>query len=200
MASIRALSFEVSDEAAQAILRQDAQHEQLIAGKDAELKLAKSETEKAAARADAAQAKADSAEAAAKKAEQARADATDPKRFDAAVEQRVELLSKAQRVLGVDESKKVAKADTKAIQLAVLGKLAPDFKADGKSEDYLAARFDAELERFDSANPGLDNLGRVSGGLNTDGKPQPVDRDDAVEKRAKEHEERWKKPLGPSRK
>lgn len=185
--------FDVSDEVAHAVIRADEQHAQALAGKDAELKLARSETEKATARADAAQAKADSAEAAAKKAEQARADAADPKRFHGAVEERVELLSKVQRVLGTDESKKLAKADKKDLQVAVLAKLAPDFKADGKSEDYLAARFDAELERFDSQNPGLDKLTQVSAGLGPNGKPEPkLDAKAAAEERARQHENRWK--------
>jgi hypothetical protein len=75
--------------------------------------------------------------------EKARADAADPKRFDAAVTARVELLTKAAEVLG-----KAPEAGTpeRDVKVAVIQKFSPSFKADGKDDVYVSARYDAALE------------------------------------------------------
>lgn len=78
-------------------------------------------------------------------------EATDVKRFDTAVQARVELLDKARSVMGAE-----FKADgmtDKAIKLAVLGKLSPALKLDGKSDAYVDARFDTAMEIEQAKNP-----------------------------------------------
>jgi hypothetical protein len=67
-----------------------------------------------------------------------------PARLDAAVESRVALVVSAAKVLGAD-----AKFDGKTereIQAMVIAKVQPSAKLDGKSDDYVTARFDACLE------------------------------------------------------
>jgi hypothetical protein len=93
--------------------------------------------EKATARADAAERKL-------AETEKARADAADPKRFEAAVASRVELLSKSREVLGSEF--KTDGLDDRGLRLAVIAKLDPEFKADGKSDDAVSATFDAALK------------------------------------------------------
>jgi hypothetical protein len=72
-----------------------------------------------------------------------RADAADPKRLDAAVTARVALLTKAQEILG--ESPKTESSE-RDIKVAVIQKLNPGFKADGRDDAYVAARYDAVLD------------------------------------------------------
>jgi hypothetical protein len=124
-----------------------------------ELKATKEALEKATARADAAEDKA-------KKAEAARADAVEPKKVQAAVQARVALERSAGAVLG-----KKAKLDSltdEEVRAAVLKKLCPDLKLDGKSEVYVQARFDAALEAFhedaeDEEDGGLAEVRRATG-------------------------------------
>lgn len=96
---------------------------------------AKTEASAAAARADAAGEEL-------KKLKQAHADATDPKRFDAAVAEQVKLLETAREVLGAAPKSTSARD----IKVEVISKLSPGFKADGKDDVYVQARFDAALE------------------------------------------------------
>ena len=72
-----------------------------------------------------------------------------PARLDAAVESRVGLVVAAAKVLGSD-----AKFDGKTereIQTMVIAKVHPSAKLDGKSDDYISARFDACLDTANQA-------------------------------------------------
>jgi hypothetical protein len=125
--------------------------EQGQAKADAAIKTAETKAAEATARADKEAARADTAEAEAKRlaAELAAA----PAKILAEAKAQAELHGKARGVLGA-----AANFDGKSereVKAAVLAKLAPDLKLDGKSDDYVSARFDAELERQSQKNDGL---------------------------------------------
>ncbi len=90
------------------------------------------------------QAKLDSEKGRADAAEKARADAADPVKLRAQVAARVALEVEARKHLGADV--KLDGADLE-IKKLVIAKLAPAAKLDGQSEAYIAARYDAEIER-----------------------------------------------------
>lgn len=121
---IDAVDYEVSEQAAQAFAAHEAKHAGDLA--------------KAQARAD--QLEADLAKA--------RADA-DPAKLGELVAARVALEGAAGRVLG-SEFKADGKSDDE-IRRAVIAKVAPEAKLDGRSPEYVAARFDAALESADAA-------------------------------------------------
>lgn len=131
--TIDGIELEVSKPAAQAFAkiqaRADASEGRAVKA-EAEVKTAKADADKAIARADA--------------ADKARTDAADPARVDALVAARVELLGQAREVLGSEF--KADGLDAQGVKLAVIAKLDPEFKADGKSSDYVAAYFDAQLK------------------------------------------------------
>lgn len=120
----------------------------------------KAEGERDAAKAAAEQAKAEVAKA----AEQARADA----------KARMALESQVAKVL--PELQTEGKTDAE-LRLAVLQKLDPQFKADGKSEVYVQARFDAalDLQAAGIGRPsGVDEVRRDTALPRTDGAPSEV--------------------------
>ena len=80
-------------------------------------------------------------------------EASNPAKITALVNARVSLVSKASKVLG-DEFKADGLSETE-IKLAVLAKTSPEFKAEGKSEDYITARFDMAVEKAETHNDGL---------------------------------------------
>lgn len=71
----------------------------------------------------------------------------DGERMDAIVRERVALATTAQRVLG--EEVRVDGMSAREIRAAVLAKLEPQTRLDGRSDEYVAARFDAAVERYD---------------------------------------------------
>lgn len=85
-------------------------------------------------------------------AEKALAEATDPARFDAAVEARATLIENAHKVLGntdpftrKDGGKTVSLSD-REIMIKVVTSLKPEFKADGRSDDYIRALYEHAIE------------------------------------------------------
>ena len=66
-----------------------------------------------------------------------------PKKLTEKISARSELEAKARKVLG---AKAKLDSDDAKLRLAVIQKINPTFKADGKSEAYIEARFDAALE------------------------------------------------------
>lgn len=186
---INGVDVEVADDVAAHIIRERADSEARLANE----KHNHDETRKAFEKQTA---KLDAATETATKAEKARLDAADPKAFNARVEQRVTLLTGARAVLG--DSVKLD-GDDKAVRALVLAKLCPpETKLDGKSDAYLEARFDIELEKFLKTNPGLDDARRaVEGGTRNDGeqvRDDSADVEDAARKRmAKANNEAWKR-------
>lgn len=113
----------------------------------ADLAAAKAETDKV-------QGKLDAASEKVKELESKLAEANDPKRLDAFAAARVELIESARRVLGA-EFKADGKTDAQ-IKREVVAKAYPEAKLDGKSEDYIAGRFESAIEKGAESD-----LGRV---------------------------------------
>lgn len=173
-----------NDQAAQLIQRAlNARGEKLDAAQKA--------TAEATAKVEKATARADEAEAKAKKLEQERADAADPKKVAELVNARVALVSKAREVLGGEA--KLDEMDAPAIKRAVLAKLHPDLKLDGKSADYLDARFDAALEGASKDALAALRVAAEKGGERNDG--TQTDAEKARAQARKDAEEAWKRPL-----
>lgn len=123
---IDGLDLEVSPTVKQALAKQAKASEETLA-------VAKTETDKQTARADAAEAKAASLE-------KSLAEAVDPAKLQAAVAARVALETSARAHLGTEA--KLDGLDVQGVKKAVVAKLSPETKLDGKSADYVDALFD----------------------------------------------------------
>lgn len=62
------------------------------------------------------------------------------------VSARIALMRKADSILGVEETAKLDKASDLDVMKACIVKLSPEAKFDGKSPEYIAARFDSSIE------------------------------------------------------
>jgi uncharacterized protein len=152
------------------------------AGKLVQSKL--SELEKQTARADA-------AEASLSQERAARKDAEDPAKIDARVNARVALVSEARKHLGADA--RLDGMSDRDVRAAVVEKLQPGAKLEGKSEDYVTARFDAAIESVGarSVDAALVAANAVATqGARTDG----YDESTARAKAAEAARNRWKEP------
>jgi len=164
--------------------REDARDAAQKAEKDA-----KAELEKAKAHADEQKERAD-------KAEKARQDAGDPAKLRVAVKARAKLERQALDVLGEEKADELDKLDDLGVKKAVLGKLRPSLALDGKTTEYIDARFDAVLEEASSdalarareAADG-DRPGRADGDDD-----ERLDADEARAKFVKETEQAYRKP------
>lgn len=138
---IDGISFDVgSQQAVEAIEKLEKKHADAFVSKELESK-------KLIAERDTMQAKLDAASEELKKKDAALAEA--PKKVRAELEARVALETKARAVLG--SKVKLDGLNTREVQLVVLEKLRPEFKADAsKSDAYVEARFDDALERADA--------------------------------------------------
>ena len=123
---IDGLDLEVSPTVKQALVKQAKATEEALAA-------SKAETDKQTARADAAEAKIASLE-------KSLAEAVDPAKLQAAVSARVALETSARVHLGAEA--KLDGLDTQGVKKAVVAKLSPETKLDGKSADYVDALFD----------------------------------------------------------
>ncbi len=124
------VDYEVSEQASQAFAK-------VCQEKDAEIVKAKSELEKSTARGDA-------LEDEVKKTKEA----TSPEKFREAVSARVALANTASQVLGSEV--KTDSLSDEEIKKAVIVKLSPSANLEGKSADYVSARFDQAIEMFDA--------------------------------------------------
>lgn len=97
---------------------------------------------------DATKAKLDAAVEALTVAKAAHADAVDPAKFTAAVAARVALEAKAHEIVGAET---VLTGTDRDVRVAVITKLAPGFTAEGRSDEYVQARYDAALEHASAA-------------------------------------------------
>jgi len=93
------------------------------------------------------------------KANQSRADAEDPKRIQEAVTARVELLSKASKVLG--NTNDLSALNDRQVKEAVILNASPDTKFDSLSDDYVNGRFDMVVESHKATTESLANARRA---------------------------------------
>jgi hypothetical protein len=133
---IDGVTYEVTAQVKQALERR-------FANDAAALKLELDRAIAAKKDAEEAKARADVAEGKAATAEKARADAEDPKKLSARIAARVELETKARKVLGAEA--KFDGKDDLAVKREVLAKVQPALKLDGQSNDYVAAAFDVAI-------------------------------------------------------
>lgn len=165
------------EQVAQVLEKRDAKQAEKFTAVEAQIATARADAEKARkdseavtadakAKLDKESARADSLKAELDKAEKARADAASPAHVQALVKSRVALETKAVRVLGT-EAKVDAMTDAE-IGAAMLKKLEPKLDATGKSPDYLQARLDIAIERFDAEFAGLSALRRNAEGGHND--------------------------------
>jgi hypothetical protein len=154
---INGVEYEVTDQVAQAITRERQDVKERLDTAQAEVKSVKGQVDKEKARADA-------AEESLTAEKKARTDAQDPAKMTERVNARVTLLVQAKPVLAPET--KYDSMDDKGIKVAVLGKLKPDLKLDGKSDEYIQARYDIAIEDHAKSNPSLDEARRVAQGGN----------------------------------
>jgi hypothetical protein len=184
---IDGVEYEVTEQVAQAFERAQAKQDTEAATLKAQLTAVKADAEKDKARAD-------QAEAARTKAEKERADAVDPKALDARVNARVVLVSTARKHLGAEA--KTDGVDDVELKRAVLVKLSPDLKLDGKTPGYIEAAFDYAIEAADKRSPAEKARGAGVGDPNR-GDQSDAEPDEAAarEKMRKDHADAWKQPL-----
>lgn len=144
-------------------------------------------------RADQAEAERDAAKNEAKKTKED-ADAAQ-KSFDSKIDARVALVDTARVALGADFAH-AGKTD-RDIRVAVITKLDPEFKADGKSDDYLAARFDLDSKNVTKERTDLANTNEVTTkATQTKEDESPLDKARAESAKRREEEAKGGAPKG----
>lgn len=146
---IDGMDFEVKPRIAQAIAKLDKMHAEEVGTLKAQLATSRSETEKVKKDHSDEKVRADSADEKAKKAE-----STSRERAS----QRFDIEEKSRKVLG-SELKLDDKSDDE-IRRAVVAKLSPETKLDGKNEAYVLARYDVAIE--DAAKVEKKDAGKAS--------------------------------------
>ena len=91
--------------------------------------------------------------------QQKKTDAGDKDKFTKAVTARVELVGKGHKIVG--DSEDLSKLSDREIKEKVIKHISPDVVLDGKSEDYVQARFDISVEGFKPQS----NEGKLANGL-----------------------------------
>jgi hypothetical protein len=174
------VEYEASEQVAQLFGKLTAKLDE----SDKAIKATKTEAEKL-------QAKADALAEDLKKAEAARKDAADPAKIRAAIDARLDLERKARAVLGAEA--KLDTMDEKAIKLAVIAKVSPEFKADGKSDDYVQARFDMALEKGATEGDDLGEARRAAAGESKTDAGDEVDAAAARKRMVEANRNAWKR-------
>jgi hypothetical protein len=183
-----------SDAFAQAFARLQAKHAEELKAKNDAIEAFKVATDKL-------QAKFDSQ---ADELAKAKAEAKElPAKLQAQAKARVDLEGRARKVLG--PKFKLDGLDDKAVRVAVLERVSKGFKADGKSDEYLAARFDAAIESFDAdgtANAAARAELEPVDGEKTDGDETETDEEiehadsgEAFEAMVRDGQQAWQKTL-----
>lgn len=184
---INGVQYDIDDTAAQALQVQQTRQ-------DAELKAAQDASAKLKADNDALQARADAAEEAKEKAEAERNDALSPEKLSERVQARLKLEREASAVLGdnvkfdglsdIDVKRKVVEASSKKVKL------------DGKSDDYIQARYDFAVEASSQGeNEALAAVHKTAMAAPT--VPEKQARKDAAERY--DISNAWQEPLDVSR-
>lgn len=190
--TIRGITFDVPDQAAEALVAERADHDRAMTEIGARVDELEEQLIVAGGALDKEKARADTAEAEAKK-QQLRADgAASPAAIAAVVKERTDLADVAKRA-GVEVD--LERFDAAAIRRAVVEKLT-GLKLDGKSPEYVQAAFDIERAKLDERATGTEVLEVVEGqdkrGARTDADTTSGDaRQDMIDAQG----QRWKKPI-----
>lgn len=121
-----------------------------------------------------------------------------PAKVAAQTKARAELETKARAVLG---PKAKLDADDLKVRMAVIAKVSPEAKLDGKSAAYIEARFDAALEAFEASDEEADDDNATVKAradvenVDEDGDTEVIDATEAYAKMRKDNAEMWKRTL-----
>lgn len=141
-------------------------------------------------------ARADSADEQVKDLKSKLAEATDPARLDARVKARTKLVSDARLVLGAEE--KLDGLSDRDVQVKTLVKGSKSFSAEGKSDEYISARFDALIE-----SKGSEETQRVRETAESvtrgDADPKGSNSEKARDAMNARNAEAWKQPLSATK-
>ena len=197
--TIDGVQYEVSSQAAQAIRKQAASHDSAVT--DLQKRL-----DTATATVDASKQKTEEAEKKAKEAEKMHDEATKPEAIRDAVKCRVALEQSAAKIIlkdAEDAAEQITAMTDAEIRVAVIKEVAPTQSLDGKSDDYVIARFDMAVEAAEVADEdeNVDDGGASSraavaraSSKTTDAGDKP-DAKTARTKMVKDSAERWRQPL-----
>ncbi len=199
---IKGISFECPDQTASAVETAMAEDKQRLDALGAEVSTHKQKADALNSDLERAKAKADALQADLDKEKKLRTDAADPSRIQALVQARVAIERSATKVLGETSSLKLDSLSDREIQEKVILHVHKDAKLDGKSADYVAARFDSVVESHkpdDGHDTGLDEARRRvdpprTGDARSDRREERDDRDD--DKRAARTDAGFRKLLG----
>jgi hypothetical protein len=143
-------------------------------------------------------ARADAAEDKAKKAEQERTDALKPENLQAQIKARVSLEHIGRRVLGekTEDGKEIELDGMSDLELktAVIKKTTPEANLDGKSEDYISARYDHAVESLPVETNKDADRARAAVHTAATGKKQSdvIDASEARQRMIERQENAWK--------
>lgn len=175
---IDGVEYEVPEQAAQALDKVEKAHADAFSAKEAEAKASRGELEKLQAKFDA------QAEELKKKDEALKAA---PEKLRKEIQARADLEQAARKVLGAKE--KLDGKSEKEIRALVLAKTNPDLKLDGKSDEYVAARFDLAIEMVDkdddheTVEDGASKVRRAAEGRSTKEDEDETDESDEDDER-----------------
>lgn len=173
--TIKGISFEAPEQTAQAVESVLDETKQRMDALTQELTTTKQRADGLTSELERTKAKVDALTADLQKEKELRADATDPQKVQAAVAARVALERSALRILG--EEFKCDGLSDREIQEKVITHVHRDARLEGKSADYVAARFDSVIESH-RADEGLDETRRRIDPPKKGGEEAPDERKD----------------------
>ncbi len=124
-----------------------------------------------------------------------KADSEDSEKLNKRVNERMELIGTAQKVLKGDDAKDLGSLPDEDIKKKVILAKSPDAKLDGKDEAYINARYDGALELIEKGTDGIDYSKANNDGFDTHENKNDSDRVDSDKSRAKMREDQenaWK--------
>lgn len=132
-------------------------------------------------------------------------EATDPKRFNERVGERVDLMATAQAIMGADdeEMQKLKDLDDIGVKRAVIKAKMPDVTLDGKSDDYVNGQYEtlSQIQNKDNGDDDGDGADDGFGDSIVRGRKDRAGEDELAEKkrieREKKDSEAYKQPVGP---
>lgn len=169
---IKGISFDAPEQTAQAVEAVMTEDKQRLDSMTAELTTLRTKSGELTTELEKTKAKLDTAQADLDKEKKLRTDAADPAKIQAAVQARVALERTATRVLedayrqdGLSdkELKEKLRFETlsdRELQERVILQVHKDAKLEGKSADYVAARFDSVVESYEPEQRGIDDARR----------------------------------------
>lgn len=195
---IKGISFDAPEQTAQAVESQLAEDKQRIDSAAADLDGAKKKTGELTSELERTKAKADALQADLDKEKKLRTDASDPVKIRELVKARVALERSATKVLGESHDITFDSLSDREIQEKVILHVHKDAKLEGKSADYVAARFDSVVESHQPGDGerGIDEARRRIDPPQDDHRERRDRREDDADKNAVRTDASFRKRLG----